>query len=327
VADSDTQPLTNEWPLLVMVVNRSKQPMCLLDLPATVLDKIMVELFPPKVLYVCGIPVSVVPSLAAGQTTYDTAPDPELGRKTYIVVVPRTIQHCLDPAKVTHRKQPKSFCAAFLRVISTCNKLAAKYLYGQQIGFVDSAEGALAFLHDHRRGEHRLTNIGIFFSASSTTYRAATNPAAWRRLFNKLVHERPDLEIVYLIIRKDFWDDTLWEEGAELMFWYRDLCWEDTCLNGTDDPRNFLQHVARFQGKSVRSRVDNEPDVRISFGLKMHGIDGDAEKGTFAEALEQYMLSQMSQRPALREARYGSCSQKMLEHSCYWKRMRQIYNC
>lgn len=293
----------------------------LLDLPCNILQQIMGELYPREALTVCDIPSRYVPELASLQTSYLTGETTHLGQKTY-VVAPRTLvfhQEWLEKfgSNGVNINARKGQCASFLRVSSACYKLAVKHLYSQQFHFGGSAQSCLAFLHDHRRTEHKLKEAFIYLRGHDATSKAPpTNTVAWRRLFNVPVHERIDLERLVLVLGDESWDHMAWKAGAEAVFAQRILNDSNALYNEADDPRSVLQHVARLPGRLIEDRFSV---ARIRFHLIISGPKLDPQKKAFEKALRKHIASHMAARPDLAKARYGACSEKRLEESCYWK--------
>ncbi|KAF2772230.1 hypothetical protein EJ03DRAFT_217021 [Teratosphaeria nubilosa] len=94
-------------------------------------------------------------------------------------------------------------------------------LYQRQFRFAGMAEGAFAFLHDHRREEHRIERCWLTLSLrASVSFGPRTDLDAWRRLFNVLAHERKNLKAVGVEVGGEFWDLTPWEfpDGVEAVF-------------------------------------------------------------------------------------------------------------
>jgi len=148
---------------------------------------------------------------------------------------------------------------------------------------------------------------------------------AWRRLFNVLVHEREDLDRVEVVLGAELWPRMVRHAGAKAVLEQHLLCDDYTPADGTDDPRSALQHVARLAGGK---RWDDHADARVRFRHKITGSKLDPEKKAFETELSKEMVAKMAGRPALAKARYGSCFEKWLENSCYWKHAgRATYSC
>jgi len=137
--------------------------------------------------------------------------------------------------------------------------------------------------------------------------------------FNLFVHTTPHLSDLDLHIDDAFWICAPWCAGAEAVFNKQKLCEPPYLRQDHDNPRNFLQHVARLGG--------------VNFRLSIGGIgkdkdqDGeDWEKEAFRRALEKHIQEQTFQRPWLADDGKPECScrKRLLKECCIWDRDRRI---
>ena len=280
------------------------EPLSLLDLPHSVLDKIMGELFPQFAVVVVDILLDK--RLDTWQTTYEVLLSGRWRRITYDVM----------PLSVAGERIRLS--CPFLLVSRRCYDLAVFRLYNRSFNFCGSAEGSLAFLHDHRREEHSFAHLTIRLNLSRADYFGATSLVGWRRLFNVLVHERVDLDRVTVVIERTFWEVSPWRMGIHAVMQTPGI--DTISQSGIDvvrETRHFLQQVARLPASPDWSVQDG----RIKFDLFIEGQWKDVEKRGFSELLKRHLCEEyMYHRPPLAMARHGSCSGTELENSCYWKK-------
>ncbi|KXT06646.1 hypothetical protein AC578_8507 [Pseudocercospora eumusae] len=208
---------------------------------------------------------------------------------------------------------PLNFCLALLLTSRQFYQLAVPYIYDRGFTF-ESAERCLAFLHDHQKVEHQLSGIQL-------KYTSQTNPAAWRRLFNVIVHERRDIKEFVLKIGADFWDTEQSRRPAQEAVSWRGWTNGWTLEHTLDGQRTFLQHVARLPGRRLSTaRVPTRAeDVR--FFLRIAGSQGIPDREAFVDELQFRLRQMMLKSPELdKQERRNCCQTKRLEDCCYWKR-------
>ena len=290
----------------------------LLDLPRPILERIMSAIYHQDDVYMHERLVIKKPGVKLpGQTTYklhSNSKSSSSARATY-------------QAHLAQVDAKLSILSCLLYVNRACFDLAVKHIYDRRFCFYDNADSCIAFLHDHRREPYRISKLEIQYVPQTHSWRSYpwTLPASWRRLFNVLVHERPDLEQLVLKIHDDFWDVAPWRSNTDKdaatadylkrrvdavwawipendYSWVEDRFGEVSCY--CDQRLHFLQHVARLSG--------------VAFNIR--GCEGkDAPKAGFLNALRKHIQEKMDCRPRLAKARYGTCVERQLESCCYYK--------
>lgn len=279
----------------------------LLDLPASILELIVSALYHSRGIWIYDCPEDHFHSVTTRQTTYQSTHAPKGKRTTYLAFSAGRTRKGLQESITRHAKL--DLCTAFLRSNKTCYALAVKQVYDRCFTFPHSAESALAFLHDHRREDHRIATLSLFHNMQDTSCSLTTNLPSWRQLFNAIVHERGDIQKLSLTIRKEFWDIAPWKRGADAVW-----RWTATGHNHLTDhlnaKANFLQHFARVSRRSG-----------VKFTLCIRGTD-TPEKTAFVGALGRLLAAESAQRPSLTKDKTGEqcCGRRQLEMSCYWKR-------
>ncbi|KAK5116529.1 hypothetical protein LTR85_009154 [Meristemomyces frigidus] len=281
--------------LVKLVVVKSKN---LMDLPPSVLEKIMAALYHTRRIDIHDRQPTLPTALNSEQTTYRTAACSARERTTYTAYV-------TDPRSGYTAKL--DICTTILRVSKAVFDLAVKAMYERSFCFLSGSENCLAFLHDHRRDAYRISDIELMYSPKATLWSAEPSARSWRLLFNVLVHEREDLQKFTLVFGDAFWEVAPWRDGVDAVFrwtWPTVSHFDDE----TNDVRpNFLHHVARLSGVSF----DTKP---------LRQCAGDNEKRAVRIALRDRIRKDMKARPRLTKARYGCCVERRLEHCCYYKR-------
>ncbi|EME86412.1 uncharacterized protein MYCFIDRAFT_194481 [Pseudocercospora fijiensis CIRAD86] len=206
-----------------------------------------------------------------------------------------------------------NFCLALLITSKQFYQITIPYIYDRGFAF-ESAESCLAFLHDHQKVEHQLSGIQL-------KYTSQTNPAAWRRLFNVIVHERRDIKEFVLKIGAEFWNTEQSRQPAREAVNWRGWTNGWTLENPLDGQRTFLQHVARLPGRRLSTIGVPTKAEEVKFFLRIADSQGIPEREAFTDDLQFHLRQMMLQRPELdRQERRTCCQIKQLDECCYWKR-------
>lgn len=205
------------------------------------------------------------------------------------------------------------------------------------VGFTDSA---LAFLHDHRDENDQFPGIILFYTETTESF-------IWRKLFNVLIHKRPDVLKVRVVVDSAFWEKAPWTrelakmlrvnwaDGPDMIFGWRG--WNKNDYH----EHNFLSHLARFPLK--------RGDKDVSVILEILKSDETPERRAYLDALRVSIDTRRASRKDIAVAKYGVCSpdlegvgrvgmtkqaialravcsSKHLSSSCYWGTMRDDYS-
>ncbi|KJX98375.1 hypothetical protein TI39_contig415g00018 [Zymoseptoria brevis] len=257
-----------------------------LKLPKAVLHQIIDHVFPDGEITISDRDITPYPNTR--QTQYCLGYD----RKRFYTYQGRS-----------RSQDDQKLALPLLRTHSRLHRLAISHIHDRRFTLV-SPEGCLAFLHDHQKSEHR--NIRL-----SLRYGSNTSLAAWRRLFDILVWERPEISELSLVLDQAFWTVTPWEQGVESMM--RWISEQQSRVVGKD--MSFLECVASVPG----ARLLRAGEVR--FFLKIDGSDLDRKRAEFVKGLETALRSRMLLHPDMANgiATGCHCAVRVLEHCCYWR--------
>lgn len=292
----------------------------LLRLPDNALKRILQYLFPMDNMKVLQNPRHVAVRWRYKQTTYKIM-STSLAT-TYLGWKDETEENNMQPTYTTKA----GIAVNFLRVNRQCNDLGTPYLYSRGIHFDANPGTCLAFLHDHRRSLHKVEAITLEYNQKSSC-------DIWRRLFNVLVHNRPDLSSLTVRVGSSFWTAAPWQTMSASST----MNWKGWCqiVNGRPccGDRTFLIHVARI---AARDKAKNDIHVK----LEIEGSELDMARTNFLKKLNDEVARTRLGRPNVTIRDYGTCyrngtmdddsddeegGQKkdpvemQLEKTCYWE--------
>jgi len=210
---------------------RTKTFPTLENLPGDALQLIVRELYDIDPIYIydhAEYDARIKACQQAGQTTYMTKTEGDRwsGRHTYTTtyfgsrqtVCEETVS---DKSPLLPRKL--EFDTSFLRASSKLYRAASKYVYDREFRFQCSAEGAAAFLKDHRSFLCQPMKVGLWYHLRSRSGPLATHDASWRKLLAFIRHKRYSIEHLTLHLGEEFWKAAYWEQGADIVFNQTDI--------------------------------------------------------------------------------------------------------
>lgn len=125
----------------------------LLDMPKSILDRILGYLF-PRAQRDTGSTIVIDDYVYTTKPSTLVCPNENGVGLTYR----GASTECTDASRSS--RQPLNFRMPFLLVSKRCHQLAIRYVYDRPFSF-RSAESCLAFLHDHQRSEHNLAGYAL----------------------------------------------------------------------------------------------------------------------------------------------------------------------
>ncbi|SMY28203.1 unnamed protein product [Zymoseptoria tritici ST99CH_1A5] len=264
----------------------SEKSAMFLKLPKAVLHRIIDHVFPDGEIIISDRDITAYPNTR--QTQYCLGND----RKRFYTYQGQA-----------GAQDDQKLALPLLRTHSRLHRLAISHIYDRRFTFA-SPEGCLAFLHDHQRSQHHISRLGL-------RYGPDTSLAAWRRLFDILVWERPEIRELSLVLDQAFWTVTPWEQGVEsMMRWTSE---QQSGVVGKD--MSFLECVASVPG----ARLLKAGEVRVF--LEIDGSVLDRKRAEFVKELETALRSGMLQHGDMANctATGCHCAVRVLEHCCYWR--------
>lgn len=214
--------------------------------------------------------------------------------------------------------EPTGINTSIMRASRAIYKESRKHLYGQQIIFCGSAEGATAWLHDvswdllvvrslgfHYRYQHG--TAAVYPSAGNSVPLWKTSEHGYRRLMNTLVHKCAGLAEFVLHIDGNFWSAVAWGRGAEDVLDWR----ESYCAKSLTQ----IARLALFDRISARCQRGNN-GVVLTIDIK----DTDTpEKVAFESKVQDLIGKRRARRGRIAEVRVCKCKALAYEECCYVK--------
>jgi len=274
------------------------------NLPAAVLKRILRAVFGRDTIYIYDYSEHHPAIRGSKQTTYTTKTKGDLfsGRHNYSTTYFGS-RRAVDQSAVDDRLPllPRliNFDTSILKVSGAVYRVTARYLYGRVFRFQCSAEGAAAFMKDHRRDMCRLKRLCLWYHLPSPRGPLATNDGAWRKLMASIRHDHYDVKYLTLYIGEVFWDAASWEQGADTVFNQTNINCISPWRGNEEDEKNFLGHVAKLASRKYRDRDYTEGATGCELKLVVAGAEEDVEKKRLEKELREYLYTKMGDRPLL----------------------------
>lgn len=198
-------------------------------------------------------------------------------------------------------------------ILATCSQVhdeAAKVLYGQHISFGGTAEGALSWLHDTSRYSHLVRDLDFIHHFETTvrmvgrrvvSLRTKTDPEAFARLCDALVHKCQSLHRFHLVVGKEFWGSTQWHEGVGVVM----------------QQMPSLLHLARLAVFDPKQAGGMHGNNGVVLSLHVHCAD-TPEKGRFLQKLRVAIGAIRELRPKVATQRRCTKCGAWTCYGCYY---------
>jgi hypothetical protein len=125
-------------------------------------------------------------------------------------------------------------------------EVARKYLYGRKFGFQNcSAVGVEAFLANHRKYGHLMTQLDLFYNFRPRRPELDTYGDDWHRMMCEVRHQFC-VPLIHIYVRPRFWVISEWRKGPGAVMR------QEGFLVGQRYRANFLEDVAKIAAPADR---------------------------------------------------------------------------